>query len=140
MRQLLKKWPEVALVSVDFAHGEAVLRIDAAAKLFPGAKPEQVLARLDEKVRNVSHGTFGLKPPSTVPHDKLKRVEIPVVGLDCKACCFAAYEIVAKIDGVEQTTASFKNGLITALINPDKTNRAALEEALRMRRVQLKTP
>lgn len=139
LRQLLEEWPEVTLVSVDFAHAETVLRLDAG-KLFPGVKPDQVLARLDEKVRGASHGTFGLKPPSTVPRDKLKRVEIPVVGLDCKACCLAAYESVARIDGVEQATASFKDGLITALINPEKTTRATLEEALKMRRVQLKSP
>lgn len=139
LRQLLKEWPEVELLSIDFNHAEAVLRFDPA-KLLPGTKPADVIARLDDKVRGASHSTFGIKPPSTVPRDKLSRIEIRVVGLDCKACCLAAYESVARIDGVEQATASFKDGLVTALINPEKTNRAAVEDALKKRNVQLKAP
>lgn len=137
LRQLLREWPEIKIVNIDFDHAEAVLRFDPA-KLFPGAKSKDIVARLDDKVRGASHSTFGMKPPSSVPRDKLRRVEIGVVGLDCKACCLAAYESVARIDGVEQATASFKDGLITALIDPEKTNRAALEEALKMRRVELR--
>ena len=52
----------------------------------------------------------------------------------------AVDEAIYKIDGVEQATASFKAGLVTALINPEKTNRAALEEALKMKQVELKAP
>ncbi len=36
-----------------------------------------------------------------------------------------------KLLGVEQATASFKVGLVTAWIDPAKTDRAMLEEALR---------
>ena len=43
----------------------------------------------------------------------------------------AAYEAVANIDGVEQATASFKDGRVTALIDPTKTDRAKLEDALK---------
>ena len=53
-------------------------------------------------------------------------VVIPAAGLDCKACCLAAYETISGIDGVEQATASFKEGRITALIDPLKTDRAKL--------------
>jgi copper chaperone CopZ len=62
-----------------------------------------------------------------------------VLGLDCKGCCLGAYESIAKIEGVEQATASFKLGLVTALIDPAKTNRAALETALKQRNVTLKS-
>ena len=70
--------------------------------------------------------------------DKLVRIEIGVVGLDCKACSFAAYNIVAGVDGVEQATCSFKDGLITALIDPAKTQKAVLEDTLKKRNVTLK--
>ena len=43
----------------------------------------------------MTHHTFGVKPRRTVPRDKLQQVVIPVAGLDCKACCLAAYEAVA---------------------------------------------
>jgi len=65
------------------------------------------------------------------------RLVIPAGGLDCKGCCLAAYEAGAGIDGVMQATASFKEGLVTALIDPTKTNRAKLEDALRAKGVQL---
>jgi copper chaperone CopZ len=63
-----------------------------------------------------------------------------VLGLDCKACALAAYESIAKIDGVEQATASFRDGLVTARIDPARTSRAALEEILKKRGVTLKGP
>jgi hypothetical protein len=62
--------------------------------------------------------------------DKLERVAIPVVGHDCKGCGLGTYDVVCRIDGVEQATVSFKAGLVTALVQPEKTNRAALEAAL----------
>jgi copper chaperone CopZ len=65
---------------------------------------------------------------------------IPAAGLDCKACCLAAYEAVAAIDGVEQATASFKEGKITALIDPARTDPAKLEDALRKKGVSLGKP
>ena len=130
-------WPEVKIASIEFDRAEVVLSFDGE-KLFPKVKPADVIARLDERVRNLSSNTFGVKSVSTVPKEKLKRIEIPVAGLDCKACCLAAYEIVAKIDGVEQATASFKVGLITALIDVDKTDKSKLEAALKQRGVTLK--
>ena len=140
LRELIKQWPEIELTKLDFAHAEAVLRFDPA-KLFPGVKPNEILARLDDKVAAMHPSALSASsrlPPSA--HDKLKRIEIPVVGLDCKACCLAAYEIVAKIYGVEQATASFKDGRITALIDPKRTDRAKLEDVLRQRGVTLMRP
>ena len=40
--------------------------------------------------------------------------------------------------GVEMATASFKEGRVTALINPEKIDRVELETALKQRGVQLK--
>ena len=41
---------------------------------------------------------------TAVPLAKLKLIEIPVGGLDCKACSLAAYEAIYKIEGVERVT------------------------------------
>lgn len=136
LREVIQKLPDVKLVSIDFPTSEAAFTYDAA-KLFPGAKPEQHLERFDDLLRSVSSSTFGIAPLCKTPKDKLTRIEIPVVGLDCKACCLAAYEAIYKIEGVEQATASFKDGRVTALIDPEKTNRPALEEALKSKRVEL---
>ena len=83
--------------------------------------------------------TFGAKPLRTTSLDKLKLIEIPVAGLDCKACSLAAYEAVYKLEGVERATASFREGKVTALIDPTKTDRAKLEAALKKREVDVKS-
>jgi len=137
LREVVKKIPEVKLMSIEFKYAEATFEYDPD-KLLNRPKPEEIPQRFNDLLRPASNHTFGIEPLFTTPKDKLQKVEIPVAGLDCKACCLAAYEIIYKIDGVEQATASFKDGLITALINPDKTNRAALAEALKNRGVTLK--
>ncbi|HTU22227.1 MAG TPA: hypothetical protein VMG10_29580 [Gemmataceae bacterium] len=45
-----------------------------------------------------------------------------------------------RIDGFETATASFREGRMTALIDPAKTNRATLEAALKKRGVDVKAP
>jgi copper chaperone CopZ len=109
----------------------------APAKLFPGQKPERVTELVSDRLRKATHYTFALHPRRAVARDKLQQVVIPAAGLDCKACSLAAYEIVARVDGVYQATASFKEGRITALIDPAKTDKAALTELLRKRGVDV---
>jgi copper chaperone CopZ len=139
LRDTVEKIPHVKLVSIDFPNAEATFEYDPA-KAFSGAKPDQILQRLDNLVKSASSHTFGIKPLRSVPLDRLRLIEIPVAGLDCKACCLAAYEAVARLDGVERATASFREGRVTALIDPEKTDRARLEDALKKRGVTLKSP
>lgn len=42
-----------------------------------------------------------------------------------------------RLEGVEQATASFKNGLVTAWIDASKTDRAKLEMELKQRGVEV---
>jgi copper chaperone CopZ len=137
LRDAFENLPNFKLIAVNFDDAEMTVEF-VASKAFPDVKPADRINSLSNQLRNASHNTFSVKPQRTVARDKLKSVEIPVAGLDCKACCLAAYEIVAQIDGVEQATASFKEGRVTALIDPTKTDKTKLEEALRKREVQLK--
>jgi len=137
LKETVARIEGVALVGVDFDTSEIRLSYDRT-KVFQRAKPKEVLERLDNWFRQNSSHTFGIRPVCTTPKEKLKRIEIGVLGLDCKGCCLALYESVSKIDGVEQATASFKEGRLTALIDPEKTSREALEEALKKRNVTLK--
>jgi hypothetical protein len=139
LREAAKKMTDVSIVSIDFDVAEVTFSYDPEKLFQKGTKEKDRLERFDGLLRQASSHTFGAKPLSTTPKEKLTRVQIAVVGPDCKGCCLAAYEYVAKVDGVEQATASFKDGLVTALIDPEKTNRAALEDALKKRQVQLKT-
>ncbi len=134
-----EKLPDVKLVSIDFKNSEATFVYDADA-LFNKPKPEQLIERFDNLLRTHTLGTFGIRAVCTTPKEKLMFVEIGVAGLDCKGCCLAVYETIYKIDGVEQATASFKEGLVTAWIDPQKTDRAALVDALKKRGVTLSAP
>lgn len=137
LRAAVKQMADVTLVSIDFDDAEATFEYDPA-RLFPGSKPKDYQERFDSMLRQASRHTFGAKAPRTTSRDKLTRVEIPVAGNDCKGCALAAYEAVAKIEGVEQATASFKDGKVTALIDPSRTSREALVDALKKRNVVLK--
>jgi len=138
LREAVKKMTDVSIVSIDFESAEVSFSYDPAKFYEKGTKEKDWLERFDGRLRQASSHTFGAKPLCTTPKDKLTRIEIAVAGPDCKGCCLAAYEVVAKVEGVEQATASFKEGRVTALIDPSKTNRAALEEALKKRNIPLK--
>ncbi len=139
LREAVAKMPQIKLVRIDFANAEVVFDYDPATA-FPGAKPDQILQRLDNLLKTASNHTFGIKPLRSVPLNKLKLIEIPVAGLDCKACCLGAYDAIYKLEGVERATASFREGRVTALIDPAKIDRAKLEDALKKRGVQLPAP
>jgi copper chaperone CopZ len=136
LRETFERLPDIKLVDLDYETAEATLEY-VPAKAFPGTKPDEIVKRLDERLRTASSHTFGVLPLSGVPREKLKRVEISVVGLDCKGCSLAAYEAVYKLDGVERATVSFKEGRVTALVDPDRADRARLEEALKKKGVRL---
>jgi copper chaperone CopZ len=135
----LANMPQIKLSQIDYERSEITVEYDAT-QVFPNTTTEEVHKRLDQLVRDASNNTFGVKPLCATPRDKLKLIKISVVGLDCKACSLAAYESVYRVEGVEQATASFKEGLVTAWIHPHKVNRLKLEEALRKKGVKLLKP
>ncbi len=140
LREAMKAVEKVVLVSVDYDTAEAVFRY-APKEAFPGAsKPEQILQQLDNKVRHATSHTFGVTAPLTTPRGRLTWVEIPAAGCDCKACSLAAYEAVYKLEGVEQARASFREGRVSVLIDPTKTDRGKLAAALKKRGVAVKIP
>jgi copper chaperone CopZ len=139
LRETVKRMADVKLLGIDFKNAEATFAYDPA-QLFPNAPAKEVAERFNKLLRTVSVNTFAVNPAPRAPKDRLKLVEIPVVGLDCKGCCLGAYEAIYKIEGVEHATASFKEGRVTALIDPAKTDRRALEAALKQRGVALKAP
>jgi hypothetical protein len=136
LRDVLKEVPEVHLVRADPESAEVTLRYDLA-KLFPNADPkksptaEQTLQRLNNLLVSASHGSFRLTPPSTMPKAGLTRVEIDVGILDCKACRYGAYRAVMGVDGVARATMSASPSRVVAWLDAKKTDRLALEKALK---------
>jgi ribosomal protein L10 len=136
--------PEVELVTFDPESTEVTFRYDLA-KLITGYNPKKpptedaIIKRLEDLLRAASNGTFSLKPPATIAKDKMQAIEIKVGVLDCKGCRYGAYIAIAKLDGVDRATVS-NSGVLTAWIDSAKTNREALEAALKKARVELPAP
>ena len=76
-------------------------------------------------------------PLAPLPRAQWQEVRIGIAGVDCRGCSFGAYNAVAELDGVLRATASFKDGLLIAWIDPKLTNREALEAALRKRNIDV---
>ena len=128
LRALFKDHPKVKLLSLDFARAEGTFSYDP--KTYANADFGQWM----------HERTFQIRSASTTPADKLTTTEIAVLALDCRGCAFAMHNFLINQPGVEQATPHMKEGTITVLIDPTKTNHAALETALKKRDVQLKEP
>ncbi len=137
LREAVRKISDLELKSIDFDRGEATFAYDPAT-FFKGVKEKDRIERLNNLLRQASSHTFGIRASGDVPWDKLTLVQIAVAGLDCRACELSVYEIIYKLDGVEQATASFKDGKVTARIDPAKTSREALVDALKKRNVAVR--
>ncbi len=138
-RKLCAEQTRVKLIDVKFKEAEAEFEF-VPADTWPDYKPDNGIQLFNNYLNGISRGTFGAKPLCQIPKDKLKLIDINVEGLDCKGCSFAAYQMIFRLPGVEQATASFKSGKVTALVDPQKIDRSALETALKKGGVTIKTP
>lgn len=136
-RNLLKQIPETSLQTIDFATAQATIRYAADSDLFRNASAEQIIERLNNRIRQLSGHTISVKHLGELSRAELRPVEFHIKGLDCMACSLAVHDILARVEGVEHATANFREGLATAWINPDETDRTSLYAALKNRRVTL---
>ena len=124
------KLPHLTVVAVDFATAELTVRFNAATT-WTANKADDRPTLLSNELGGPSRGTFGVKAKIATPPGTLTTVEIPVAGCKCKGCSLAAYRMVYQLPGVEYATASFAAGKVTARIDPTKTSKEKLEEALK---------
>jgi copper chaperone CopZ len=139
LRAAVADIPGLRLVDLDHETAEATLAYDPA-ELFPGYGPEQDAVHLNDLLRGASRDTLGVKPLGSLPRERWQRVDIRVAGLDCDACSLAAYEVVSRVEGVEVARASFHDGKVTAWIDPGKTDRVKVVDALKQAGVGVKAP
>ncbi|MFO0870930.1 MAG: heavy metal-associated domain-containing protein [Pirellulales bacterium] len=138
LRQLVTEHlPDVRVLAVDFANGEATFEFDAD-QLLQKPNATQLIERFDNLLRSHSRSTFGARARCAIPRDQLQAVTIPIAGLDCLGCCLGAYDAIYRLDGVEWAAVSFREGRASALINPAQIDRAQLVTALRQRGVTIR--
>lgn len=89
LKDLLEKTGKFKLIALDFAKAELTVEFDSA-QVWSGEKPNRYLELFNNELRNGSRGSFSAKELIQTPADKLRWVEITVVGLDCKGCSFGA--------------------------------------------------
>ena len=128
---------EIKLVDVEYDNAEATFAYDPEVRPLKTATPGQVRERIDHLLRAASRGAFSALPPSTLPAEHRQEIRIGVAGLDCKGCAFGAYRALAKLDGVDRATVDFKRGIVTARVDPAKTNLDALVAALKKAEVEV---
>jgi len=139
LREAFAKLPMFKLIAIDYENAEVTVEYDPA-KLWPGDKPDRYLENFSNALGGVTRNTFRAKPLRAKPLDKMKKVQIPVTGLDCPGCNYGAYRIISVLPGVETAIADFKTGRVTALIDPELTNQDALEAALKKAEVEIGPP
>jgi hypothetical protein len=135
LKQLVPTLPGVDLLRVDYDSTVAVWRLDPALVMtnYNAKKPpteEQLAQRLDSLLGAASARSFALKPLSGIPAEKATLVQLRPPILDCRGCRFAVYNSIAKLEGVEIATVG-KDGLISARIDPAKTDQQTLLAALK---------
>ena len=141
LKEVIKILPALDLVSLNYETTEATFRYDVS-KLINAynpkkpPNPETIEKNIDNLLRNASNGTFTLKPGPPLSKDKLQDVKLEVGILHCRGCRYGAYQVVAKVEGVEQATIT-PNGQLTAWIDKAKTNQGAIEEALKKARIDV---
>jgi len=137
LRTQIASFEDVRLVAVDYERGIGTFAYPEEKFPNAAAKPEMLERGIRERFDRAAKGSFRILPLSTFPREKWQEVRIAVAGHDCKGCNFGLYRAVASLDGVERAVASFKEGHVTAWIDPGKTNRQTLVDELRKRDVTL---
>lgn len=135
LRSVFADLPELELVGVDYDRGEATIRFDDPFKA--GGDSEKQRAAISERLRGATRGVFDVLPPVATPRERLQKIVIPVAGLDCRGCSYAASLAVDNLDGVARTTADFGQGRVTVWIDPDKIAEADLQAALMKKQITM---
>lgn len=123
--------------ALDFNTASITIQFDPAVVVpRAGKNPKTQLAVLNQMVRGNTKGLITLS--EQVSHDReLAEVSIPVAGLDCIGCSYAAYDAVQRLDGVEYCIASFKEGRVFCRYDAAKTDPGKMEAALLKLRITL---
>jgi copper chaperone CopZ len=137
LRELIATIPNAKVVSASYQKSEATFEFDPKLA-FPNSNPKDAVNALKQTLDQATRASLTVNASPALPPDSLRSIEIRVGGLDCMACSYAAYSVVANTTGVDRATSNLKRGIVTAMIDPSKTSQEALEKTLRERGLIIK--
>ncbi len=132
-RDTVEAIPEISIEKLDFQ--TSVATIAYSEKLLYQGDLKKTRESIDRILRGESMGMFEFLPCVEEGTKNWKEVLVPIAGLDCMACSYAAYLAVCKIEGVCRATADFGTGKLKVWILEDKVSLQRLHEELVKRRI-----
>jgi uncharacterized protein YccT (UPF0319 family) len=72
--QIVGRWPEVRLLSLDGEHATATLQIAQESPMFRNATQDQILERLSQCIQSESTGRLSLRAVGALPDSQLQRI------------------------------------------------------------------
>ena len=141
-KEVIKKVPSVKLVRFDSDKASASLDFQPATqdqKSVPSGTvlpPDKVISLIDGLVGDASSHTFSVTAPTGVAEKNLSKLTYKVSINDCKGCRYAAYLAVAKLEGVDRASLDSSNNILVAWIDPTKTSKKAVGDALTDARIK----
>lgn len=129
---------DITVARLDFDTATVTLRFDPSIVVPRGGRNSATqFAVFNQMLRGQTKGVIALLPRSEVPQEQLREVAIPIAGLDCIGCSYAAYETVRRVDGVDYAIASFRDGRVVVRYDSKKTSDQELVAALQKRQISL---
>jgi len=105
---------------------------DQCATTFDGdphkyAHPEPEPVAQVEAAPVIASATTGVNPDLPGP----RRVEFPIVDLDCASCVQTVERVLQAEDGIQQAHVNFATGKAFVVYDPEKINLAAMQQAVK---------
>ncbi len=105
---------------------------DQCAATFDGdphkyAHPEAEPVAAEESAPVIASATTGVNPDLSGP----RRVEFPIVDLDCASCVQTVERVLQAEDGVQQAHVNFATGKAFVVYDPEKIDLAAMQQAIK---------
>ena len=140
--EVIKKLPSLKIVSFDSDHATALVRYEPTIMdqrlglRSASSTPSTVIPLIDGLISAASGHTFTVTAPTEIADKNLKKLTFKVNLNDCKGCRYAAYIAVAKLEGLDRATVDSANHSLVAWIDPTKTSKKTVGDALTEARIK----
>ncbi len=132
LRDAVEAIPGISIQKLDYQSSTATFTF--SDELYYDGDLKRTREAIDRMLRGSTNGMFEFLP-KVEEEENWKQVIIPIAGLDCMACSYAAYLAVCKIGGVCRATADFGRGKLEVWIIEKKISIQGLHDVLVKHRI-----